>query len=267
MKYEHIKEKKQADLNFYSCVEDKNLEPGVRYGPVIRDVYIVECCTDGYGSVIINGTEFDIKPRDCIVLFPGDTIIHTADFKKPREGVWCGIGGMKISSYLKLANITSNQPYAPKEAFDRIVEQIRIMIEINNCEDPGAELRKSGCIHNLFGEILRYSKSSDDKGRYIQKAISIMEMKYSEKISVPDIAFELSLERCYFSTLFKEKTGKTPHEFLTELRIKKACILIENSEMPINEIAQAVGIEPVNFSRVFKKYVNKLPSEYKKGTN
>ena len=267
MKYEHIKDKKQADLNFYCCNRDKDLKPGVRYGPVIRDSYIIECCTDGYGSVIINGKEFIIKPRDCIILFPGDTIIHTADYQKPREGVWCSVGGIKIASYLKRAGITSEQPFAPSEAFEGITEQIENMLEIDDDTDPGAELRRNGYIHLLFSEILRHTKRIDESSLYIQRAINYMEMNYISPITVPEIAKEIGLERCYFSTLFKSRLGKTPHAFLTEIRIKKACMLIESSDIPIREIAEAVGIEPVNFSRVFKKYTGKLPNEYKKGTN
>ncbi|MBQ8605230.1 MAG: helix-turn-helix domain-containing protein [Clostridia bacterium] len=264
MKYEHIKEKKQADLNFYCCNRDENLTPGVRYGPVIRDSYIIECCTDGYGSVIINGKEFMIRPGDCIILFPGDTIIHTADYVNPREGVWCSVGGIKIASYLKRAEITSEQPFAPSEAFKGIVEQIENMLEIDNDTDPGAELRRNGYIHLLFGEILRHTKKENDGGLYIQKAISFMEMNYILPLTIPEIANEIGLERCYFSTLFKNRLGKTPHAFLTETRIKKACMLLESSDMQISEIAEAVGIEPVNFSRVFKKYTGKQPGEYKK---
>ena len=90
-------------------------------------------------------------------------------------------------------------------------------------------------------------------------------MYYGLNITIPDLAKEVGLERSYFSTLFKAKTGKTPHAFLTELRIKKACMLIEMNTMPINEISTAVGIEPVNFSRVFKKITGVLPGQYKKG--
>jgi len=50
---------------------DRNLEPGVRYGPVIRDTYVIECCTGGFGSAIINGVEFPVQAGDCYILLPG----------------------------------------------------------------------------------------------------------------------------------------------------------------------------------------------------
>ena len=47
---------------------------GSVYGPVTREVYLLECCTHGEGSVIINGTRFPVKPGDCYVLLPGDKV-------------------------------------------------------------------------------------------------------------------------------------------------------------------------------------------------
>ena len=264
MIYEYRKEKKQADLNLYICGKDENLTPGIVYGPVIRDIYIIECTTGGYGSVIINGTEFPVKRGDCIILKPGDTIIHTADFKYPREGVWCGVNGMKISSYCAQANITSQMPYAPPESFNGILHYIKKMLDVDSDKDPGAELRKNALIHMLFSELLRHTTGSEYKDTYIQKAISIMEVNYAKDLNVAYLASELGLDRCYFSTLFKNKTGKSPHLFLNELRIKKACMLMESENLTISEIAQAVGIEAINFSRIFKKFTGMLPTEYKK---
>lgn len=263
MKFESFGKYKQTDLNLYICNKDENLKPGIRYGPVIRDLYIVECCTGGYGSAIINGKEFPVKNGDCIILLPGDVIVHVADDKVPRRGVWCGINGMKIASYVKTLGITSNSPYAPPQAFKKITEHIEKLIELKSENDAGADLRRSAQIHMMFGEMLRYTKKTPDNNEYVLKAVNIMETKYAEDLSISDIANELGLERCYFSTVFAKETGRTPHSYLNEMRIKKACTLIEIGGLSISEIATATGIEPANFSRVFKNYTGILPREYK----
>lgn len=264
MKYEKHTSDKHADLNLIICGRDENLKPGVKYGPVIRDSYIIECCTNGFGSVIINGLEFPIKKGDCVILFPGDVIIHTADNIKPRSGVWCGVYGMKIGSYLSSAGISSTSPYLPKQIFGVINEQIENMLGMKSDSDPGADLRREACIHIMFGELMRYAKKETDTDVYIQKAMQIMEIRYGENIGVNDIAGELGLERCYFSTLFKHSTGRTPYSYLTELRINKACTLLSDKRLSVSETAHAVGIEAMNFARVFKRYTGVLPTEYRK---
>ena len=262
MKYEKHGDEKHADMTLYACARDVDLTPGIRYGPVIRDTYIIECCTGGYGSVIINGTEYAIKGGDCIILLPGDVIIHTADNVEPRHGVWCSIKGILISSYLAALGITSTTPYAPKEAFDSIVREIENMLSMKNDNDAGADLRRQGCMNAMFGEMMRYANLPTDSSIYIQKAFHIMEMRYAENLKVSDIATELGLERCYFTTLFKRITGKTPHSYLNELRIKKSCTLLLNGYLSVSEASRAVGIDPVGFARIFKKYTGSLPGEY-----
>ena len=91
-----------------------------------------------------------------------------------------------------------------------------------------------------------------------------METNYHENITVEDIAYEIGLDRSYFSTLFKTQTGKTPHAYLTSLRIKKACTLMMQVDLSVSEAAQSVGLDPRNFARLFKKETGKTPKEYMK---
>lgn len=262
MQYVSFGNDKQADLNLYVCGRDENLPPGARFGPAIRDSYIIECCTGGYGSVIINGIEFPLKRGDCAILLPGDAVIHTASETEPRCGVWCGVKGMKINRYLHAAGIDSKHPYAAPAAFQSVTEQVEALLAMQADNDPGADLRRGAHIHMLFGEIMRYASKTTDSDLYIEKALHIIETRYCERINVADIASELGLERCYFSTLFRQKTGDSPHNFLTKFRIKRACTLLHDMHFPISEVAYAVAIEPQNFARVFKKVMGMLPTEY-----
>ena len=111
MKYEVLGNDKQADLNLYVCERDDKIAPGVRYGPVIRDSYIIECCTEGSGSITINGREFSLKPGNCMILLPGDVVTHITSPDTTRSGVWCAVKGIKISSYLDAVGIDSKNPY------------------------------------------------------------------------------------------------------------------------------------------------------------
>ena len=58
----------------YFCGIDENLEPGVKCGPVQRDVFLIECCVSGYGGIEINGVKFPITPRSCYFLLPNKMV-------------------------------------------------------------------------------------------------------------------------------------------------------------------------------------------------
>ena len=262
--YEHfVKEHREEPSVCYSG-QDKNLEPGVRFGPVIRDIYIVECCTDGFGSVIINGTEFPLRKGDCYFLFPGDTVTHTAAEVNPREGVWCAMDGLGIGAVLRKAGITSSSPFAPCEAFCEITEAVKRVVDMRDENDAGADLRRTSLVYSILGALMKYTSVNSDKNIWVKKAIGVMETNYHENITVEDIAFETGLDRSYFSTLFKEQTGKTPHAYLTSLRIKKACTLMQQQNMSVSEAARSVGLDARNFARLFKKETGKTPKEYLK---
>lgn len=246
------------------CEKEENLLPGQQYGPIIRDVYIVECCTEGYGSVIINGREFPVGPGDCYILLPGDTVTHTADRKVPRRGCWCALDGLDLGRHFREAGISSQAPFAPKEAFDELCGRVQEMVEEWGKGDAGEALRETACIYGFLGALMRHCSPSgaDD---WIERALGLMEARFHEPLSVGEIAREVGLERSYFSVLFKEKSGLTPHRYLTSLRIRKACALMDGECCSVAEAAAAVGLDPRNFARLFKKETGKMPLEYKSG--
>lgn len=68
----------------------------------------------------------------------------------------------------------------------------------------------------------------------------------------------------YLSELFKRKTGYNFKDYITDYRIKKAMILLNGSELLVNDIAKQVGFEPKYFGNVFKKKTGQTPVEYRR---
>lgn len=245
----------------YPCYYDENLEPGIRFGPIVRDVYIIECNIAGYGSVIINDREFPVRPGDCYILLPGDIVTHTASFENPRYGITCVMDGLEVGKAIAQAGITSEQPYAPAELFNDLTAIAKEMVKLRSHTDPGADLRRIGLIYSFLGCLLRKSvpRVSSD---WLSRIIGHMEANYYLPITVADLAEEACLERSYFSVRFKAETGHSPHAYLTSLRIRKACTLMTQTRSSISNTALLVGLDPRNFSRLFKKEMGMTPKEY-----
>lgn len=245
------------------CEEEYDLKPGAAFGPVIRDVYIVEFCVEGYGTVVINGREFEVSPRKCYILLPGDKVMHTADKKNPRKGIWFGVDSLTIGRYLKRAGITSKNPFAPDELFDELYEWGRRMLEHWNVESVGESLMLTSLVYGFLSTLLKGNKglSADE---WVERILGIIQARYNEDLSVSDLAREVGLERAYFSTIFRKRVGMSPHNYITSLRIRHACTLLETDTLSVSEIAASVGLDPRNFSRLFKKETGVMPSEYKK---
>lgn len=261
MIYERFISERQQEPALYYCDRDDRIPAGVCYGPVIRDIYIVECCTDGGGTVVINGRVFPVTAGDCFFLFPGDTVTHTTE--KTRSGAWCALDGQPIAKALAEAHISAEAPFAPRETFGGILRAIERMLAMREESDPGADMRRTACIYEILGCLLRTGGRQKSHAA-VQNAIGLLETQYHTPLTVADIAARVGLERAYFSTLFKAETGSTPHAYLTTLRIRKACTLLAETDAPIAAVAESVGLDDQNFARLFKKETGKSPGEYKR---
>lgn len=88
---------------------------------------------------------------------------------------------------------------------------------------------------------------------------------YLEKINLEDLAEIMHLQPNYFCRIFKEKTGKTPIEYVTEYRINKACDYLVHSDMDITSIAFEVGFNDSSyFTKNFHKIKRLTPLQFRK---
>ncbi|WP_366863403.1 helix-turn-helix transcriptional regulator [Microcoleus sp. CAWBG52] len=68
----------------------------------------------------------------------------------------------------------------------------------------------------------------------------------------------------YFSRIFKQTTGKTPHHYVTSCRIEKAKKLLKTPGLSIAYISQTVGFhDQIHFSNTFRKIVGLTPKKYR----
>lgn len=246
----------------YRARTDDRVRPGATYGPIVREVYIVECNTGGSGTVEINGKSFPISEGDCYILLPGDTVRHTAS-DDPRRGVFCSLGGKRVGQILSEIGITSESPFAPPECFDEVTDIIKRMIVINHENDMGADLRRTALVYELLGALTR-GRAASDRNHWVKRAMGIFEANYHTDLTVADVAAEVGFDRAYFSIIFKQHTGMSPHAYLTSLRIGQACSLISDRGYSVSEAAVSVGLDPRNFARLFSRETGMTPSEYKR---
>lgn len=88
---------------------------------------------------------------------------------------------------------------------------------------------------------------------------------YGEQISFDAISHIYGYSYSNFRKLFKQKSGKSPNEFLTDVRIEKAVELLYSRKYTVSEISFMVGYEDsAYFSRVFRQKKGCSPSSYVK---
>lgn len=101
----------------------------------------------------------------------------------------------------------------------------------------------------------------------VKQAKEYIDINFSNhNISLESVATSIGIGASYLSKLMHEQLGMSFVDYLTDVRLKKAAFLIENSprDMMIYELADKVGYSSQHyFSRVFKKYYGISPIQYK----
>ena len=104
---------------------------------------------------------------------------------------------------------------------------------------------------------------SDDE-KLLNTIIKYLEENLTNpQLSVEDLSRHVGMSRSSLYSKILELTGKTPVEFIRSLKLDKAAVLLEKSEMNVTQIAYSVGFStPHYFAKSFKAKFDMLPSEF-----
>ncbi|UKS24580.1 response regulator [Paenibacillus sp. HWE-109] len=95
-----------------------------------------------------------------------------------------------------------------------------------------------------------------------------LEKHYHEDVTLQDIASRFYLSREYISRKFKQEFEVNLSDYLGQIRMSKAKVLLRNPHLRISQVAEMVGYQDEKyFSKVFKKSEGMTPNEYRKSAN
>ena len=107
----------------------------------------------------------------------------------------------------------------------------------------------------------RRSKTSKDRV-VIERIENYVDTHYAQAFSVADLAKVCFLSEGYVGKIFKRGTGKSLNQYVNEVRVEKALVLIKTTAKTISEIHYEVGIKNASyFSKIFKEILGSTPSE------
>lgn len=152
-----------------------------------------------------------------------------------------------------------------RQLFDKVKEEKLLVLEKIEGQDIDTQIKgiKNRIKENIIQYTTKLDKSATDD--IIELSKIYMKNNYEKDLTLEEVAKEMCISSYYFSKLFKKKTGVNFIDYLTEIRINAAKVLLRNTNSTIKKISRKVGYnDPNYFSRVFKKHTEQSPSQYKK---
>lgn len=106
-------------------------------------------------------------------------------------------------------------------------------------------------------------KKQEQKSRMVEEIKEYIRAHYCESdMGLARVGSEFRVSESYLSTLFKEQSGGNFGDFVETLRIEKACELLQDKTITVNEVAEEVGYNSVqSFRRAFKRVKGVSPKE------
>lgn len=156
---------------------------------------------------------------------------------------------------------------------DPLISQIGLALKIEvETDGLDSSLYAESMATALSAHLLRHYSTRghllrDFEGlpRYkLHQATEYINEYLTENITLPELADAVGMSRYYFSRLFKQSTGLTPHQYLIQRRLEKAIQLLANTDLAIADIALQVGFAShSHLTKVFRQHLSVTPKMYR----
>lgn len=234
--------------------------------------YILIYCIDGEGWYELNGIKQKIEPDHFFILPKGIAHAYGCNSKNPWTIYWLHFDGEKAGFFSE----GLNKPMAVIPQRDsRIEERLNLFEEIfatlkngyskNNLDYSIVSLFHFLGSFKFLGEYRESLSASQNLGDITSQAIHYMRENIHKSLTLKEISGFVGFSVSHFSSTFQKKTGFSPLNYFTQLKIQEACHFLDFSDMKINQIALKLGFDdPFYFSRTFTKTMGISPSDYRR---
>ncbi len=253
-----------TDIGYYPKAIDH-----YRTRPAGCSQYILMYCTGGSGWISVDSKKHEVKANQYFIIPANKPHSYASSPSDPWTIYWVHYTGINAPSYS--SGHESVHSITPSD-IDRIEDRLLLFEEMIHNLEMGYSIDNLNyaniCLSHFLASFsylaqfrqLRNVKEAD----MVQRSIGFMKSNLHKKLSLVDLADEAGLSSSHYSLAFRQKTGRAPVDYLIQLKVQKACQLLDHSNQRVKEIAVQVGYDDAYyFSRIFKKLMNVSPKDYR----
>jgi len=217
---------------------------------------LTKICETCYDLILLDHRLPDLLGADLLPLikrfFPATTVLFMTGQGSEEVAIDAFRGGAR--DYLK-------KPFSLQDLLARVDALFALRRQ-------GGERRVTASTVPQDGRAADGRPGTDpDRSRSILRAVHHIEQHLDEPLTLDAVARIAGMSRFHFCRQFRKTTGASFRTFLLRTRIARAKELLRDSTRSIGDIAHEVGFRDLtHFGRVFQKFEEILPSEFRRGT-
>lgn len=132
--------------------------------------------------------------------------------------------------------------------------------------DRAAKIRAIGLYCTMYSDILPRLSAVQKKHLHtaVTKAAAYIEAHYSEDFDIASLASDVCVSESRLFHLFRKELDTTPIRYRCSVRVRCAAKQLRETDMPLDEIAEANGFNSIGYFReMFKREIGVTPAQYR----
>jgi AraC-like DNA-binding protein len=234
--------------------------------PEFQFVYI----SDGEGVFCAGGRTYTVKAGSLLLLLPGMKHSYKPRYETGWHEYWVGFRGGFFNGLINEGILSRDRIFFEIGLRDYVLSIFMQIFEEVRSQQPLYQIKASSQVYLLLAELLSFERRKEhpdysQQQQIVEKVKFYMEENIYKKINITSIAREVGLNASRLNDIFKAYTSMTPYHYYIQIKINRACRLLEQTDLSIKEAAFKLGFDDqYYFSRLFRQKTGIPPSRWKR---
>lgn len=235
--------------------------------------YLLIYCTKGEGWFQLNNKKHIVPENHFFILPAEQSHQYGSSEHDPWYIYWAHFKGVK-AKYIseKLQGVIPIEIDNNSRKGDRIAFFDELLNVLESEIDESTVNYVNMSFNHLISSFLyvktyknaKFAQQKAENTFFISLATHYMNENLENRLTLKDISSQFGYSESYFYRLFFKETQYSPMHYFLRLKIERACQLLLNTNMKINQVSFKLGFEdPYYFSRIFKKTMGTSPKRYR----
>ncbi|MDO4563551.1 MAG: AraC family transcriptional regulator [Clostridia bacterium] len=227
--------------------------------------YLLHYTYSGKGEFHVNNTDYSICENQMFIVYPGQETWYTSDKDDPFSYRWVEFYGNQSYEFLQTVGLTVENPVYTATPPYESARLLKEMVDVG----VASKFRLTGLFWMFANSMLKENTQRlDHIGALFGDAVKYIHANVEQPTTVEDVASHIGVTRGYLFKIFKSCIDLSPKQYIVRYHMNEAKSLLMGTDMPIYEIAAAVGYQnPADFTKAFARLFEKSPSDCRREAN